>query len=143
MNSNYRKWDVLGIIGIFLCSVGLYMLFQYVKYSAAARKITGTAPVLSEKYNNDNRKWFRSKLPSNVKVYYGDADGNTAMVTPEGNTFYIEINPRYNSPNQEMLSLFHEECHIAVWKENGTAHSLPFQECMLDLAQRGAFSDLW
>jgi hypothetical protein len=144
MNSNYKKWDVLGMMFIAVCCMALYAIFLSIKNNAAAYKTTGITPVLSEQYNTDNRKWFDSKLPGNVKVYYGDADGNVADVYKVDDKFVIEINRVYNrTASQEKFSLLHEECHIKVWRDSFVEHDSYFQSCMFDLASRGTFNDLW
>jgi len=99
-------------------------------------------------YEGANEEYFANKLPKNVTVKWGDLswdnDIGLTQHRPDG-SYTITIDPKENPARSEaLLTLFHETCHIATWNSGFLdVHGPPFQTCMLRLAEKGAFQDLW
>ena len=93
--------------------------------------------------------YFRDALPANVVITRNLTD-DTKMAKTEmaGGYYHIAFNPRFNqSSKTERLNLLHEMCHVYV--EVGGYHEFDdhgpiWESCMhVQLADRGAFDDLW
>jgi len=107
-----------------------------------------------------NETYFLGQLP-NAEVVEEDIidskPNHVFMADTEhalgGHWYKIRISPTYNPTlNEEVLSISHESCHILIWeryeKEGKGAdyqenHGTAWQNCMLNLAEQGAFKDVW
>ena len=101
---------------------------------------------LTYAYQDYNNAYFDGKLPRNLKVYLGPAEGNAGITIGVGSPTeeYIEINPKYNPIEQELhLSLLHEMCHVSVGYSEFEEHGPRWQRCMHRLSDERAFEDLW
>jgi hypothetical protein len=100
--------------------------------------------VLKQDYLDYNYGYFGNRLPKDTIVMLGPAYAygrENLGLTVHWNEYIIEINPKYHlTQKQADITLLHEMCHVANW---GKYHSPEWQACMLDLAEQGAFSDLW
>ena len=109
-------------------------------------------------YQSANEMYFNGELPKNVPVYAAesyDADGKKVIAIthhPIGTHQYeMELSPSLNPTlNYELFSIYHEACHISVMEEAENSnepmpepHGSRWQHCMLGLATRGAFHDIW
>ncbi len=113
-------------------------------------------------YQTYNELYFDNKLPKKIEILEEDVPDSKEQLM--GATFHtvgthyykMYISPTFNeSQNEEEWTLMHEQCHILVWEqkeEEGTAqiyaavgnrHGKIFQDCMLDLAKKGAFATIW
>lgn len=128
-----------------------------IKTSAAPRyKLPLDPEALYATFNN---MYFDGSLPKNVAVVDHTTDQSFAGQPLEGETdhtlgthwYKIYISPQYNTlADQEELSLFHEMCHVSIWEQRENEgknyvddHGPAWQGCMLGLAKRGAFHDIW
>jgi hypothetical protein len=105
-------------------------------------------------YASTNDVYFDNQLPKDTIIQIHvippdvNADFTIGETTALGNGQYIiQIDPRFNlSANQEAGTLLHEECHIYLMQQNGDPdpkHKERFQSCMKNLAEGGAFYDVW
>ncbi len=100
-----------------------------------------------------NEKYFNSELPATIVVSHNLHDDRfqalTDTTTEHGVVYYhLMFNPKYNiSTKTEQLNLFHELCHVRQMINNEVDslddHGPHWQSCMLELAKKGAFRDLW
>jgi SprT-like family len=106
-----------------------------------------------QQYASDNQDYFFNLLPKDVKIVLNpelaDIQGNSLMGQTrcsENMSCTISLNPAENGNLRTIrFTLMHEECHIYVDKE-GTQeeeHGPHWQGCMVSLATRGAFHDIW
>lgn len=106
-------------------------------------------------YEGYNELYFMNSLPKDVLVTLSDipSDSNEKVF---GETLHIGrhqyamlISPKYNDTlEEEEESVLHESCHIWVWEHHPDldpkeAHGEIWQSCMLNLAEQGAFQDVW
>lgn len=115
-------------------------------------------------YQADNELYFNNELPKNVEVVAAEAPDAEVTFQKEhaydiaetehtvGTHWYkMFISPTYNlTLTDERESVLHESCHIKEWEiyekkgsSYGGGHGPEWQGCMLDLAKKGAFSDIW
>jgi predicted SprT family Zn-dependent metalloprotease len=104
------------------------------------------SPPLTHQYRKYNHEFFEDKLPKDLIVYWGPAGGDHFIAytyhlgEPD---VWIEMNPKYNLASTEtFLNLLHEMCHVSVG-QTFDAHGPKWQKCMHNLADVGAFDDLW
>jgi hypothetical protein len=110
---------------------------------------------LQKMYDAYNDSYFNGNLPE-APVYWVDIpkDGDEYIMgnTYENitsKTYFIEIDTKSNITSMTYdLTLLHEMCHVAtmdamVNKYGETQHGPHFQKCMLQLAENGAFNNLW
>lgn len=102
-----------------------------------------------------NEQWFDNKLPKDVLVHYSDLTVEKEMGVTDlyANGAYVIRIDRKTNPIQKTadFTLLHEMCHVkigmssdlTIGKQGLDTHGPLFQSCMLDLAGRGAFKDLW
>lgn len=99
-------------------------------------------------YADLNRDYYLGQLPQNVEVKWGDLTENHWMgIThkrPDG-SFLITIDRATNPTwNTAYLTTSHETCHLANWNEPPElTHGPKFQNCMVGLANKGAFEGIW
>ena len=102
---------------------------------------------LQAQYAQDNEDLFMGQLPKDTVVSWADLSfkNDMGLTIPYPNHHYmIKIDKRSNPVyRQARMTLHHEECHIKTWDKEAGAHGSAFQQCMVDLAVRGAFVDLW
>jgi hypothetical protein len=133
-----------------LIAIGLGMLASYI-LNATTKP---TSEMLLSEYEFYNRKYFNS-MPAIVDIQYGDLTVRSEMgaTRKRDDGSYLIIIDKSTNPILKTadFTLLHEMCHI---KLNGTSeiaigskeldiHGPAFQTCMLDLATRGAFKDIW
>lgn len=99
-------------------------------------------------YRGFNEKYFGSELPQTVVISHNLYDGRFQALTEYANGYYhIEFNPKYNQAGRtELFTLLHEMCHIRQLSSNENDfddHGPKWQSCMHELANKGAFEDLW
>jgi hypothetical protein len=105
-------------------------------------------------YAGYNHKYFNDELPP-VLITHDLKDNDKISVTEYGKNYYhIAFNPKFNlSPVEEQENLLHEMCHVRVDVETegqlqdaadwDNSHGPKWQACMHELANKGAFEDLW
>jgi len=113
----------------------------------------GDAPLV-QKYAEYNQRWFNGKLPAqNVEIGWGDLTG-TYYTNYEGEGFHARIsiiNKVEGYDNRVCMEVLHEMVHMKLAlddknlfaDDSGSAHDQTFQHEMLNLAEKGAFSDCW
>jgi len=101
-------------------------------------------------YDGYNEKYFNNELPKNVLISHNLHDDRFSALTEqyESGFYHIEFNEKFNlSRREELFTLLHESCHIRNMSSSQgdefDQHGVRWQQCMLSLANRGAFSDLW
>jgi hypothetical protein len=108
-------------------------------------------------YQSDNELYFNNQLPP------ADVKEEDLELDPDGMKYYgqtwhpkgshdyaIRINP-FDDEVTEEETMLHEVCHVSVMENEMAAgeevkenyHGPEFQDCMLTLAKKGAFRDLW
>lgn len=115
-------------------------------------------------YRADNELYFNNELPNNIEVIESEIPGAEIDFQKDGGIdvgdtahqpgthwYKIYISPTFNlTTTDERETVLHEACHVKMW-EIAEKHELPYdgghgpewQACMLDLAKKGAFADLW
>lgn len=108
-------------------------------------------PALRRAYLKYSDRYFESKLPFGLTVYWEPASGNL------GETFEIEtlddtggepelgirIDPVLRfSGKMWRFTLLHEMCHVKMYPDF-LSHGKKFQQEMMRLANLGAFKKLW
>ncbi len=58
----------------------------------------------------------------------------------DGCTIYLGVAENGGGLNTMVFTLYHESCHIVTY---GFGHGPEWQKCMLNLAEEGAFADVW
>ena len=109
--------------------------------------------MLNHEYAESNRLYFDNKLPPakivlthNLKDDNGSVMATTFCIRAGGKlNCTIEIDPDKNPVNRTaIMTLYHEQCHVKLWGiDINHPHGELFQDCMHDLATKGAFDDLW
>lgn len=103
---------------------------------------------LDEWYASYNHTYFQDELPKTVVITRNLQDDRFMAITDYSDGYYhIGINPRFNlSTKTERINLLHEQCHILGFVEHDDEfdqHGPKWQQCMHNLANQGAFNDLW
>ena len=123
--------------------------------SRRASKIVDHSPTLGElvnAYRTLNDDYFYGGLPiSKTTIVLGDltAQDDTAMIEiRDDGTWLITIDRgMHKTEKQAEMSLIHEMCHQEDFQgkanEGLDGHSYAFQACMVSVAERGGFKDLW
>ena len=99
-------------------------------------------------YAGYNHEYFQDELPKTVVITKTlNDDRFMALTFYENGAYHIALNPKYNfSTKIERENLLHEMCHIRIFVEHDEEfedHGPKWQACMLELAKKGAFADLW
>lgn len=112
-------------------------------------------------YQTDNELYFDNKLPKDVIIVAEEAPDRLpgeevfALTQHAAHTHWYKmyISPRMNFNGAiERFSIYHEACHIERWEARqaeglpervSNEHGSDWQRCMLSLAERGAFADIW
>lgn len=111
-------------------------------------------------YQTDNELYFDNKLPKDVTVVAEEAPDTAPNHFFYGETshavsthwYKMYVSPKHNtSVDLEEETVLHESCHIKVWEKyenrgvvyGGGEHGPEWQACMLNLAEQGAFKDIW
>jgi len=102
-------------------------------------------------YARFNKLYWDNRLPKDVPVGWcenlreGDAIACTVAAydeITEHTAFLIYLDPTFREYNKlSKFNLLHEMCHVALHPYH--QHGKKFDEEMLRIAQRGAFSHLW
>jgi hypothetical protein len=106
-------------------------------------------------YDQYNQDWFAEVLPKNTTVIYSDLTPWKELGAVDrraDGTWLVRIDRQTNPTlNSAYMTLLHELCHVKLgivvelkiggsgWDEHGH----PFQACMIDLANKGAFERIW
>lgn len=115
------------------------------------KSVVGRSPELQQEFEDLNAAYFGGSL-TKVEVDLSDQkeDDWIGLTTPCGNGKYcILINAQLTpAPKEREWVLLHETCHVYVYiNEKGTPESDPhgqeWQSCMLNLAEKGAFKNIW
>ena len=99
-------------------------------------------------YAGYNHEYFQDELPKTTVITKELADDRfMALTFYENGRYHIALNPKYNFSNKiERENLLHESCHVRIFiehEEEFDDHGPKWQACMLELANKGAFKDLW
>jgi hypothetical protein len=98
-------------------------------------------------YSEANKDYFENKLPpiSIVFIKHLQQNGDSLMATTFCNDAgcTIDIDPDKN-PNTRVavMTLYHETCHVYLWDKQA-GHGEKFENCMVRLAELGAFEGYW
>jgi hypothetical protein len=118
-------------------------LFSLLFLLSIASPISGQKKInLVDWYNGYNEQYFLNQLPA-ARVEWGEM-GNMG-ITYMGASPLIVISEKYNPSFREaQMTLLHEMCHVKlspvlVFDDHGPE----FQQCMHNLANEGAFDELW
>ena len=111
--------------------------------------------ILQQDYLEYDKLYFDNKMPRNTVVVslgpaYAYGKDNMGITERVDGVFFIQINPVFHPTQKQMdITLLHEMCHVVTWgssdgpKTQRKRHGPEWQACMLDLAEDGAFDDLW
>lgn len=128
-------------IATLLILLGLFIQ----SYSKKPYEIQGS---LKDDYVHFNNGYFDGKLPDIPVVYKSvenaDIGDTTCQWTSDGDTACsIFVNAYYDRDEREAdMTLLHEMCHVAV-TPSFDQHGPVWQNCMHNLANAGAFDNLW
>lgn len=107
-----------------------------------------------------NERYFYGALPQSTTVSWADlsewSDMGRTNRRADG-SFIIQVDPKLHAVlKQAQMTLLHEMCHeknllninviagtTKVESEGLDSHAYAFDSCMLDIAKKGAFKDLW
>lgn len=104
---------------------------------------------LQEEYRHINDGYFDGNLPRDTVIRFTDdipiPEKVMGLTDVEGDHFAIYISPKYNvSTDTAFETEMHEMCHIATFQDDVfDDHGPKWQQCMLNLAERGVFSSIW
>jgi hypothetical protein len=118
---------------------------------------TDTDVHLDAWYNSYNHQYFNGELPEagtlsppDVIIDFHLSDPKKLGITIFGEAdgyIRMSFNPDYiKSQNTLKMTMLHEQCHIELFVEDIHTlddHGPEWQACMLRLAEKGAFHDLW
>lgn len=111
-----------------------------------ANSKTGGSPELQQEFEDTNARFFGGALPATAVYLSNQVEDDWIGETtkdPNG-VFDIEIDePLAPAVREQEWVLRHEMCHVATWGEKETAHGAAWQECMVTLANKGAFTNVW
>jgi hypothetical protein len=140
------RWKILIAIGLGILASGLWQA-----YPASTKP---TSRMLTNEFAYYNHKYF-DDMPVVVDVQYGDLTDNDQMgvtIPRTGGGYLIVIDQKTN-PILKIAdgTLVHEMCHVklnsikdlAVGSNELDNHGPSFQACMLDIAAKGGFKDIW
>lgn len=130
---------------------------QPVRSDRMGEVVVPTDNILWGEYEQYNKDYFGNTLPYVTIEYTDIRDENgkhdtMANVEHRASSYHIRIDRQFNPILKTAdISLLHEICHIRLdargevplTESDEVAHGPKFQACMVDLAQRGAMSDLW
>ena len=106
----------------------------------------GAAPDLQWEFDETNVRYFGGSLPKTT-VYRSHQKENEwiGITSPCGVKQYcIEINTRLApAPREQDFTLMHEICHVKTFISDNGTHGPLWEQCMLDLANKGAFTGIW
>jgi hypothetical protein len=116
-----------------------------------------TDGILYGEFVEYNKDYFDNKLPYTTFEYTDiiEKDGShesMADVVRGTSEYHVRVDKRFNPILKTAdISLLHELCHIKLdtsgelplTVSDDDAHGPKFQQCMVDLATRGALHDLW
>ena len=116
-----------------------------------------TDGILYGEFVEYNKDYFDNKLPYTTFEYTDiiEKDGShesMADVVRGTSEYHVRVDKRFNPILKTAdISLLHEMCHIKLdangelplTVSNDESHGPKFQQCMVDLAVRGAMHDLW
>jgi SprT-like family len=99
-------------------------------------------------YAQYNEEYFWKSLPDDTEVDLVTdlPDGNmgTAVCADFHRQCVIQIEERSNPVTRsQKITLLHEMCHVATWRQQDNPHGSKWQACMHRIADRGAFDNLW
>jgi hypothetical protein len=135
------------ITGLFSTAITAEKLPHMIFYPA------GDAP-LAQKYAEYNQRWFDDKLPAeSVEISWGESTG-TYYTNYEDEGFHARISiirKVEGYDNRVCMEVLHEMVHMKLAltdkdlfaDDSGPAHDEKFQHEMLNLAEKGAFSECW
>lgn len=96
---------------------------------------------LKKWFNYFNRKWFDSRFPADMDVYYAPDDRCHGLAIGDQNgEGSIKIDTAVAGTRYAKLVLLHEMVHLDT---GDYGHGRRFQNGMLRLAALGAFRNLW
>lgn len=133
-----------------LLTIGAALTYSYLLFGCPANRTTSDS--LTYDYKEFNEDYFLGQLPRDTEVVYG----NLTQLNDMGYTwkddagrFHITVDKETNPvERQARMTLLHEACHVEVEthklnRDPFDAHGIEFQNCMVNLAEHGAFRDLW
>ena len=104
---------------------------------------------LEDEYRHINDGYFDGNLPRDTVIRFTDNipinEKVMGLTDVEGDHFVIYISPKYSPVSSTADEVeIHEMCHIATFQDDVfDDHGPKWQQCMLNLAERGAFSSIW
>lgn len=151
MQKIYRKFGLMAHVLIFV------LVFCVATKGFVSKTELPTDP--KEMYNEINSIYYNNELPKDTIVTAGEDPKPREGVLIFGDTYHtigthryrITISAKNNRVSaEELFTVYHETCHVKVWENKEKVnevydggHNTDWQNCMLDLAQRGAFATLW
>lgn len=149
------RWKIL--IVVFLA--GLWFLVEQMVSDRLERRVVPGAAAektvqqmtqrdLDAWYDWYNESFFLNQLPKNTEIRWADLTQNHDMGETfcdlEHKTCRILLDRETNRvPRTAQWTLVHELCHIKVPSGRELEHGPLFQQCMIDVAVRGGFRDIW
>lgn len=135
--------------------IGLLALSGLVGYGIRAQinpKHKPTEPRLSAAFQEYNHDYFHNELPPNTRIWMHD-------LTPQDWLGHLEFDPfnqrwtisidveAHPTEKQAEMTLVHEMCHewdhVHDINEGEDGHNSAHEDCMLSVAKKGGFHDLW
>jgi hypothetical protein len=105
---------------------------------------------MSSWYNGYNEKYFNNELPKDVLITHDLHDDRFSALTEQykSGMYHIQFNLKFNqSGREELFTLLHESCHIRQMSskegDEFDQHGPRWESCMHELANKGAFDELW
>ena len=140
-----------------LIAILLGILFFAAEQALSQERSPFGAPILTRaealqamqaSIRDDSEKFFSGGLPvANIKVEWANLNKENYLgqTVPYPLRHYVIRIDRASNPvwRQARLTELHEECHVYQWETEAGGHGPKFDACMLMLAEKGAFKDLW
>ena len=102
--------------------------------------------VLEKDYEVFNQDYFLGQLPPANVEWANLTDQHDMGMTwvDQAGARQIRVDKSTNPVlKQAEMTLLHEMCHVKTDAKELDSHGLKWQACMVDLADHGAFHDLW
>jgi hypothetical protein len=99
-------------------------------------------------YAGFNEEYFDDKLPKDTVIAWADLTARKYMGSTVcdvlGKNCRIQIDQFTNkTPRTTRMTIAHETCHVATWGQDKIDHGMYFQNCMRQMANKGAFENIW
>jgi hypothetical protein len=145
------RWKILITVLLAVIFVWVFGCASQIEHDRIPDDYKPTTGKLWAEYRAINELAFDGGLPekeTSIELTELDGDMGDVIMPTDGGPYYIHIDRKRHPLEKEAeITLIHEVCHqydqIHKISEGLDSHGVGFQNCMLHVAQRGGFNDLW